>query len=133
MTYDVSMTVAEFEKLPDDGNLHELDEGELIFMPPATLRHGMVQAEVLAESGQAARQAGSGIVLGRCGLVQAPDVATANSPPILRLRFCLQTTMQPDCSGRLAGISRQAPASCGFWTPIRSLSPSIRGKAHSER
>ena len=40
MQYDWSvgtrtlMSVAEFEKLPDDGNLHELDEGELIVMPP---------------------------------------------------------------------------------------------------
>ena len=75
------MTVAEFEKLPDDGNLHELDEGELIVMPPPRPRHGMVQAAVAEALRQAVRKAGSGIVLTECGfrlasdVVQAPDVA----------------------------------------------------------
>ena len=48
VTTRTPMTVAEFEKLPDDGNLHELDEGELIVMPPPGLRHGIVQAAVAA-------------------------------------------------------------------------------------
>lgn len=38
------MTATEFERLPDDDNQHELDEGELILMPPTMLRHGRIQA-----------------------------------------------------------------------------------------
>jgi Uma2 family endonuclease len=73
--------VAEFGKLPDDDNLQELHEGELIVMPPRGWRQGMVHTAVLAALSQAATEAGSGIVLGRCGfrlapeVVQAPDVA----------------------------------------------------------
>jgi Uma2 family endonuclease len=75
------ITVAEFEKLPDDGNLHELDEGELIVMPPPGLRHGIVQAAVSEVLRQAARKARGGIVVTEAGfrlaadVVQAPDVA----------------------------------------------------------
>jgi Uma2 family endonuclease len=75
------MTVAEFEQLPDDGNRHELDEGELICMPPPRPRHGMVQRAVAVVLDQAARETGLGMVLTECGfrlagnVVQAPDVA----------------------------------------------------------
>jgi Uma2 family endonuclease len=81
VTTRTPMTVAEFEKLPDDGNLHELDEGELIVMPPPGLRHGMVQRAVAVALDQAARKAGAGMVVTECGfrltpeVVQAPDVA----------------------------------------------------------
>ncbi len=87
MPYDVNvttrtlMTVAEFEKLPDDGNRHELDEGELLVMPPPGLRHGRVQRAVAVALDRAARTAGSGMALTECGfrlaadVVQAPDVA----------------------------------------------------------
>src|SRR5579863_5710292 len=75
------MTVAEFEKLPDDGNLHELDEGELIVMPPPGLRHGRVQRLVVVALDRAAVRSGSREVLIECGfrlatdIIQAPDVA----------------------------------------------------------
>jgi Uma2 family endonuclease len=103
LKYDVAMgtrtlmTVAEFEKLPDDGNLHELDEGELIVMPPPRPRHGMVQRAVAVALDQAARKADSGIVLTECGfrlapdVVQAPDVAfirEARRPEIAWDRYC---------------------------------------------
>jgi Uma2 family endonuclease len=74
------ITVAEFEKLPDDGNLHELDEGELIVTPPPRPRHGRIQRIVALALDQAAKQAG-GEVLIETGfrlasdVVQAPDVA----------------------------------------------------------
>jgi Uma2 family endonuclease len=75
------MSVAEFENLPDDGNLHELDAGELIIMPPPRPKHGMVQAAVAEALRQAARKSNGGIVLTECGfrlaldVVQAPDIA----------------------------------------------------------
>jgi hypothetical protein len=143
------ITVAEFEKLPDDGNLHELDEGELIVMPPPRPRHGRVQRAVAVLLDKATRDAGSGIVLTECGfrlapdVVQAPDVAfireerqaeigTANSAPILQSKSCLPTIMRPDYNGRSEDISRRAPASCGYWTPIRSPSTYTRNAAYSE-
>ena len=75
------MTVAEFERLPDDGNHHELDEGDLIVMPPTGLRHGRVMRLVARALDRYAMQTGSGEVLLDCGFrlaadtVQAPDVA----------------------------------------------------------
>lgn len=38
------MSIQEFTALPDDGMLHELNEGELISMPPPKPRHGDCQA-----------------------------------------------------------------------------------------
>ncbi len=87
MTYDVDvttrtpMTAAEFEKLPDDGNLHELDEGELVVTPPRGFRHGIVQAAVLSAL---FRAADSGIALGRCGFRLAFDVVYAPDAAIIR-------------------------------------------------
>jgi Uma2 family endonuclease len=78
------MTVAEFEKLPDDGNLHELDEGELIVMPPPRPRHGRVQRAVAVALDEAVRQAGSGIVLTECGFRLAPDVVQAPDVAFIR-------------------------------------------------
>ena len=40
------MSVEEFAALPDDGMLHELNEGELITMPPPRLRHGTCQLAI---------------------------------------------------------------------------------------
>jgi len=78
------MTVAEFEKLPDDDNQHELDEGELIVMPPPMPRHGMVQRAVAVALDQAARKAGSGIVMTECGFRLAPDVVQAPDVAFIR-------------------------------------------------
>jgi len=90
MTYDIIvttrtlMTVAEFEKLPDDGNYHELDEGELIVMPPPRPRHGRVRRAVAVVLDQAVRKAGSGMVLTECGFRLAPDVVQAPDVALIR-------------------------------------------------
>jgi Uma2 family endonuclease len=78
------MTVAEFEKLPDDGNLHELDEGELIVMPPPGFRHGIVQLAVGEALRQAARKAGAGMVVSESGFRLAPDVVQAPDVAFVR-------------------------------------------------
>jgi Uma2 family endonuclease len=41
------LTAEQFEQLPDDGLRHELDEGELISMPPTFGLHGKVQANLV--------------------------------------------------------------------------------------
>jgi Uma2 family endonuclease len=90
MEYDVSVTartlmnLAEFEKLPEDGNQHELDEGELVVMPPPGFRHGMVQRAVAVALDQAARRAGSGMVVTECGFRLAPDVVQAPDVAFVR-------------------------------------------------
>jgi Uma2 family endonuclease len=71
-----SIALKEFEKLPEDENLHELDEGELIVMPPRMARHGLVQAAAMATLAAGAKD-GSGVVVGRCGFRLAPDVVLA--------------------------------------------------------
>ena len=78
------MTVEEFEKLPDDCNLHELDEGELIVMPPPRPRHGMVQRAVAVALDRAVRKAGAGMVLTECGFRLAPDVVQAPDVAFIR-------------------------------------------------
>ena len=43
MTPRTLLSVEEFAALPDDGMKHELNEGELIVMPPPKPRHGDCQ------------------------------------------------------------------------------------------
>lgn len=42
------LTVEQFEQLSDDGMRHELDEGELISMPPPLGRHGKIQGKTIS-------------------------------------------------------------------------------------
>jgi Uma2 family endonuclease len=84
MTCDVDVTVAEFETLPDDGNLHELDAGEPIATPPAGFTHGIVQAAVMEALFQATKESGSGIALGRRGFQLASDVVQAPDAAFIR-------------------------------------------------
>src|SRR6185312_11805941 len=60
--------------LPDDGNLHELDEGELVVMPPPGFEHGIIQAAVGENLRQAARSGCGGMVTTESGFRFAPDV-----------------------------------------------------------
>jgi Uma2 family endonuclease len=45
MSVRTLLTVEEFERLPDDDLRHELDEGELLTMAPASDEHGDVEGE----------------------------------------------------------------------------------------
>jgi Uma2 family endonuclease len=60
------ITVEEFERLPDDDNRRELDEGELIVTPPPGWVHGIVQGAVAEALRQAARNTLSGMVVTEC-------------------------------------------------------------------
>lgn len=75
------LTVEQFEQLPDDGMRHELDEGELISMPPAMGRHGSVQGKTFSLLlnfvsprflGRAFVETGFRL---SCDTVRAPDVS----------------------------------------------------------
>lgn len=76
------LNVQDFERLPDDGLRHELDEGELISMPPASDEHGDVGAEIVTLLRTFAKKHSlgrvytldTGFILGE-DTVRAPDVA----------------------------------------------------------
>jgi len=61
MTPKTVLSVEEFTALPDDGMKHELNEGELIVMPPPKPRHGDCQAKLCSALREfvAARSLGS--------------------------------------------------------------------------
>ena len=75
------LTLEQFEQLPDDGMRHELDEGELVSMPPTAIDHGEIQLEVGALLKKFVRSRSLGIVLVETGFrlsrgtVRAPDVS----------------------------------------------------------
>jgi Uma2 family endonuclease len=75
------LTAEQFEQLPDDGMRHELDQGELIVMPPPGLPHAIVQARVIELLSVFVNTQSFGVVLGEAGFrlgsetVRAPDAA----------------------------------------------------------
>ena len=75
-------TLSEFERLPNDGVQHELDEGELITTLPPKLRHSRVAWRIAKRLGQLEDKFGGeilvegGFLLGRGpDTVRQPDVA----------------------------------------------------------
>lgn len=90
-TLTAPMTLEEFERLPDDGNKHELSEGELIVMLPVKSLHSLVALAVQEmllsylkqhPLGRAIREAG--YVLSRKPLtVRQPDISVLTNERIL--------------------------------------------------
>jgi Uma2 family endonuclease len=80
MAIKTLLTVEQFEQLPDNGMRHELDEGELIAVPPVFGLHGKIQAETAYHLRNFAGQE-LGLVLVEAGFrlsrdtVLAPDVS----------------------------------------------------------
>ena len=81
MTPKPLMSVEEFTALPDDGMLHELNEGELITMPPPQRKHSRCQTRLAAalevfvtknRLGEAYVEFGFKL---RPGTLRAPDVS----------------------------------------------------------
>ena len=58
MTPKTLLSIEEFAALPDDGMKHELNEGELITMPPPKPRHGNCQASLAAALMESSQGAG---------------------------------------------------------------------------
>lgn len=75
------LTVEQFERLPDDGMRHELDEGELISMPPTFGLHGKVLTETVYMLRSFVGPHSLGLVVTDTGFrlsadtLRAPDVA----------------------------------------------------------
>jgi Uma2 family endonuclease len=81
MTPKTLMSIEEFAALPDDGMLHELNEGELIIMPPPKLRHGKCQVKLASALLTFAESLDLGDVYAEAGYrltpntVRGPDVS----------------------------------------------------------
>jgi Uma2 family endonuclease len=96
------MTVADFERLPDDGNRHELDERELIVMPPPMYRHGRIQARVARLLGNFVDDRALGEVATKCGFrlsdetVLGPDVVFNRRERLALIEFDHYSRFAPD-------------------------------------
>jgi Uma2 family endonuclease len=96
----VDVTLAELERLPEDGNRYDLLDGELIRMSPAGEEHGRIAAELLRRLANHAIERGLGRVYaaetgfqlepGRT-TVLGPDVAFVRSRRVQRRRSYVPT------------------------------------------
>ncbi len=84
MTTKTSLSIAEFERLPDDDLRHELDEGELLTEPPAGEQHGSVSAEVLVVLGNFVKEHGLGKVRVNLGSVLGEETVRATEATFIR-------------------------------------------------
>lgn len=92
MTPKTLLSVEEFAALPDDGMKHELNEGELITMPPPKPRHGVCQARLTAALIEFASARNLGQVFTESGYRLSPG--TVRGPDI---SFVRQSRLQdPD-------------------------------------
>lgn len=76
------MTLEEFERLPDDGNKHELSEGELIVMPPVKSLHTRVALIVQEILLSYLKQQPFGCAFPEAGYVLSRDPLTIRQPDI---------------------------------------------------
>ena len=81
-TTPAPLTLEEFERLPDDGNKHELSEGELIIMPPAKFLHTLVAAAILDILRAYLRQHPIAGVFAEAGYVLSHDPEIIRQPDI---------------------------------------------------
>jgi Uma2 family endonuclease len=81
MTPKTVLSVEEFAALPDDGMKHELNEGELITMPPPKPRHGNCQAKLCSAFQEFAAARDLGAVFTESGYrltphtIRGPDIS----------------------------------------------------------
>src|SRR5215470_16413166 len=108
------LTAEQFELLPDDGMRHELDEGELISMPPAVGQHGKIQGEIsyLLRSFVGPRSLGSvfvetGYRLSR-DTVRAPDISFIRSERARGLDLNRRFEVPPDLAVEVISPSETA-------------------------
>lgn len=83
MATTATITLEELARMPDDGFLHEIDEGQLIVMTRPNFRHGVIQANIVGMLREHVRRnklgrvlSESGFILGkRPEILRGPDVA----------------------------------------------------------
>jgi Uma2 family endonuclease len=108
------LTAEQFEQLPDDGMRHELDEGELVSMPPPMGRHGKVQGKTFSVllSFVSPRSLGevfveTGFRLGR-DTVRGPDVSFIRAERAAALDLDTRFECAPDLAVEVISPSETA-------------------------
>ncbi len=113
------LTLEQFEQLPDDGMRHELDEGELVSTPLASLEHGAIHAEIGCLVVEFVDSRALGLVVASSGFQLGPD--TVRGPDVSFIR-----------ADRLVGIDleRWFPGAPDLAVEIISPSESASDIAH---
>jgi len=108
------LTVEQFERLPDDGLRHELDEGELISMPPTFGLHGKVLTETVLILGSFIRTRSLGLVVSDVGFqlsadtLRAPDIAFIKADRVATLDLERRFQGAPDLAIEIISPSESA-------------------------
>ena len=82
MAAKTQLTLAEFERLPDDGRVHELNRGELVSVGPPKLRHSLTAHKIQAELSKVAQAKGLGMVLLETAYLLSSDPTTVRIPDV---------------------------------------------------
>ena len=78
------LTLEQFEQLRDDAMRHELDEGELVSMPFASIEHGAIHAEIGCILEGFVGRSSLGLVVTSSGFQLGPD--TVRGPDVSFIR-----------------------------------------------
>ena len=82
MAAKTQLTLAEFERLPDDGRVHELNRGELVSVGPPKLRHSLTAHKIQAELSKVTQAKGLGMVLLETAYLLSSDPTTVRIPDV---------------------------------------------------
>src|ERR1700722_9434206 len=108
------LTLEQFEQLPDDGMRHELDEGELVSMPLASLRHGELHAEIGSLLWQFVGPRSLGLAVSSSGFqlgrdpVRAPDVSFIRADRLIGIDLDCWFPGAPDLAVEIISPSESA-------------------------
>lgn len=80
------MSMEEFERLPDDGMLHELSEGELIAVTRPKFQHGWIAQTINEELVRCAKGKGLGVVFSEMAYLLLADPPTLRVPDVSFVR-----------------------------------------------
>ena len=80
------LTLEQFERLPEDDLQHELDEGELIVMPPPMPGHGKLQLRIVCPLGDSVKMHSIGEVYLKVGFILQQDPCTVLAPDVSFLK-----------------------------------------------
>jgi Uma2 family endonuclease len=103
------LTLEQFERLPDDGMRHELDEGELVSMPPSFGIHGKIQARIvrLIPESVGLTLIDTGFLLD-AETLRAPDVAFFGAGRASGLDLTARLAVAPDLAVEIISPSETA-------------------------
>ena len=80
------MSIEEYERLPDEGVQHELDEGELVTMPPPKYRHSRIARNIGRPLENFVEPQGLGEIHFEAGFMLQPEPPTVRQPDVAFIR-----------------------------------------------